>query len=74
MVEKGKVLESAIELARQIASYPQACMRSDRLSMYQQASMPMDEALKNEFQLGKPSLLKEGVHGAAKFKSLKSNL
>ncbi|EFA81279.1 Putative enoyl CoA-hydratase, partial [Heterostelium album PN500] len=66
---KGKVLEHAIDLAKLIASFPQMCMRSDRISAYQQWDLPFDEAIRNEFRLGNESLKTEGLNGANLFKS-----
>jgi enoyl-CoA hydratase len=48
----GKALEAALELARQIAAFPQLCMRNDRLSSYRQWALPQDEALREETRLG----------------------
>src|SRR5579863_4800377 len=36
IVEKGRALDAAIELAMQIAAFPQQCMRGDRMSAYEQ--------------------------------------
>jgi enoyl-CoA hydratase len=52
LVPKGGTLEAATSLAREIASYPQAALRSDRMSSYQQWSLTLDEALSNEYQHG----------------------
>jgi len=48
----GKALDAAIELAKEIASHPQRCMRSDRRSAIEQWGMTEHEAMKNELQLG----------------------
>lgn len=56
LVGSGKALEAAIELAREIASFPQAAMRSDRLSSYEQWSLSLDEALANEYRHGMATL------------------
>ena len=48
----GQTLAAAIELAREIASRPQAALRSDRLSSYEQWSLPLDEALAGEYRHG----------------------
>jgi enoyl-CoA hydratase/carnithine racemase len=48
----GKALEAALELAHQIAAFPQLCMRNDRLSSYRQWALPQDEALREETRLG----------------------
>ena len=52
MCPPGKALETAMELAAQIARMPQQCMRSDRASAYEQWSLDSDDALKNEFRRG----------------------
>jgi enoyl-CoA hydratase/carnithine racemase len=48
----GEALSTAIALAHEIASRPQAALRSDRLSSYEQWSLPLDEALANEYRHG----------------------
>ena len=45
-------LDGAFELAQTIAAHPQRCMRSDRLSVYEQWGMSWDDAAQNEFRLG----------------------
>jgi enoyl-CoA hydratase len=52
VVDPGKALESAIALANELAALPQLCMRSDRLSAYEQWSMPYEAAWKNELKRG----------------------
>ena len=52
LVAPGETLAAATELAHEIASRPQAALRSDRLSSYEQWSLPLDEALANEFRHG----------------------
>jgi enoyl-CoA hydratase len=70
MVEQGEALSAAITLAEEIASFPQRCMRSDRLSSYEQWSMTTAEALRNEFYRGKRVIDSgETVAGAARFVS-----
>jgi len=56
VVPKGTSREAAEELAAQIAAFPQVTMRNDRLSALEQWSLPMDDALRNEFQHGITSL------------------
>ena len=48
----GQALAAAIELAAQIAAFPQTCMRNDRLSAIEQWGMEEDAALRNEFRRG----------------------
>lgn len=64
----GKALEGAIELAETLCHFPQACMRSDRLSSYEQWSLSYDDAMRNELRHGREVLAcgETGV-GARKF-------
>jgi enoyl-CoA hydratase len=56
VVDDGRALEAAKELAHAIAALPQDCMRNDRRSAYEQASLSLDDALRNELALGMRSL------------------
>lgn len=66
VAEPGRALETAIELAASIASFPQACMRSDRASVLTAAGRPEPEAMVAEWRLGETVLL-EAITGAARF-------
>jgi enoyl-CoA hydratase len=50
--EPGQARDTAITLAREIAAFPQRCMRVDRLSSYAQWSLPLDQALMSEVRGG----------------------
>jgi enoyl-CoA hydratase/carnithine racemase len=52
LAEPGHALDAALELARNLARLPQTCLRSDRLSAYEQWSLPTQEAIRNEFRRG----------------------
>jgi enoyl-CoA hydratase len=52
LVPKGETLTAARALAHEIATKPQAAMRSDRMSSYEQWSLSLDDALANEYQHG----------------------
>jgi len=52
LAEHGHALETALELAQSLARLPQTCLRSDRLSSYEQWSLPTSEAIRNEFRRG----------------------
>ena len=52
IVPKGKALDEAVTLAKQLAAFPQRCMRSDRLSSYEQWELPLQAALRRETELG----------------------
>lgn len=69
VVPDGRALEEAIALAETILSFPEICMRSDRLSTYEGLDLPLDEALKNEFRRGRDALERETQAGAARFVS-----
>ena len=67
VVPKGKARESAVKLARQIAAFPQTCLRGDRLSAIEQFDLTFKQAMANEFQHGLQSLAKEAESGALRF-------
>jgi enoyl-CoA hydratase len=68
VVEAGAALGAAIDLARQIAAFPQACMRNDRRSALEQWSLSWDEAMLAEVRLGRQTLDSgETAAGAARF-------
>jgi len=52
VVEPGAALSAAVALAKQLAAFPQRCLRSDRLSSYRQWDLSLAEALVEETQLG----------------------
>jgi enoyl-CoA hydratase len=52
LVEPGQTLSASIELAHQLAEFPQHCMRSDRLSSYRQWDLDCEAALGLETRLG----------------------
>jgi enoyl-CoA hydratase len=56
LVPPGESLPAATALAREIASRPQAALRSDRLSSYQQWSLGLEDALRLEYEHGLATL------------------
>ncbi len=52
VVEPGESREAAEKLARDIAGFPQICMRSDRMSAYAQQGLEIEDALREEFRRG----------------------
>ena len=56
VVEKGYVRAAALDLAEEIASFPEVCLREDRLSMYEGLGRPEAEAMTIEFGHGATSL------------------
>jgi enoyl-CoA hydratase len=70
LVEQGKALEASRELARTIAAFPQNGLRGDRMSAYEQWSMPWEQARENELRHGLKVLATgESVAGAGRFAS-----
>ncbi len=68
LVEPGTARSAAIALAHDLAALPQRCLREDRLSSYEQWSMPLPEALANEYRHGLGVLESgESIEGAARF-------
>jgi len=66
VVEDGQALSAALALARQIAAFPQQCLRNDRLSARRQHGLPMREALAQEFALGLATLASGEAEGGAR--------
>jgi enoyl-CoA hydratase len=59
-----------VKLAKEIAAFPQGCLRSDRRSSYDQWSLDMHDALANEAALGIDVIRSgETLAGAARFAS-----
>jgi len=68
LVEKGQALKTAIDLAKQIARFPQTCMLNDRLSVYQSYGNNFSDALFNEAMLGRHTIKSgETLQGAQSF-------
>lgn len=68
LVPAGHALAAALQLAQQIASFPQACMRNDRLSAIEQWGLDEEGALRNEMRYGLATIASgESTSGAAAF-------
>ena len=68
VVDDGRALDAATDLAKALAELPQTCMRNDRRSAYEQFGMSLEEALANEFRLGVATIESgESFGGAARF-------
>ena len=68
VVDPGRALEAAVELAAQLAALPQRCLRSDRRSSYEQASLDLGAALSHETRLGRATIASgETIAGATRF-------
>jgi enoyl-CoA hydratase len=68
VVEPGKALEASISLANQLAAFPQASIRADRLSALRQWGMSTSAAVKAEYEGGVGVIGSgESVAGAQRF-------
>ena len=68
--EPGGALAAALELAGELARFPQRCLRSDRLSAYQQWHLSQHDALLHETRLGLEVIRSgETREGASRFAS-----
>jgi enoyl-CoA hydratase len=67
VVPKGAARQAAEDLARELAAFPQVCLRNDRLSAYEQCDLAWPEAFANEFKRGHDSLAAGAQAGAARF-------
>jgi enoyl-CoA hydratase len=66
VVPRGAARQAAEALAAELALLPQAALRGDRLSAYEQHDLALDAALGNELRHGLAALA-EGVAGAGHF-------
>jgi len=70
VVGRGEATAHAIALAREIARFPQKCMRADRLSALRQWDLSEEEAIKNEMRGGLEVIGSgETLSGATRFAS-----
>ncbi len=68
VVERGRALEAAEQLALAIAGHPSRCMRNDRRSAHDQWQLSEEQALAEETRLGLETLASgETFAGAARF-------
>jgi enoyl-CoA hydratase/carnithine racemase len=67
LVDPGAARAAAEELAREIARFPQTCMRNDRQSAYEQEGRPESDAMRFEINVGLKSLASDALSGAARF-------
>lgn len=70
LVERGKALAVALELAHTLADFPQQGLRADRMSVYEQWSLSPEDARHNELKHGLQVLASgESRAGAQRFTS-----
>jgi enoyl-CoA hydratase/carnithine racemase len=69
VVPKGKALDEAINIAKQLLRFPYECMVADRKSCFYGAydAQSFEDAMKFEFDNGMECLKNEGVAGAKRF-------
>jgi enoyl-CoA hydratase len=68
VTEPGAALDGALELAEQLAAFPQRCLRSDRASALDQWSLSEWDALAHETVLGLDTVRSgETLEGASRF-------
>jgi enoyl-CoA hydratase len=69
VVPRGEARRTAEELARDIAAFPQACVRHDRLSALESQGLSYDAAMANEFRHGMATIEETGVADVERFVS-----
>ena len=69
VVVHGGARAAAEAMARNIARFPQAAVRSDRRSVLESYGVPVREALRREWVNGVEAHFQEGADGAARFAS-----
>jgi enoyl-CoA hydratase len=67
VVAKGQARHAAEALAAELAAFPQQCLRADRASAYEQASLALPAALRGELERGRRVLETESLAGAGRF-------
>jgi len=67
VVPHGRAREAAEAMAREIARFPQECVRADRLSAYRAWGKPVREGLESEWATSAEIVKAEGIAGAARF-------
>ena len=68
VVPDGEAREKAEALAKEIARFPQSCVKADRRSTRNQHGLSLHEALRQEW-LGSKGEVTIGITGAARFAS-----
>ncbi len=66
LVEDGRALDAALEIAGQLAAFPQAGMRGDRLSLIEQWGLEESIAARNEVEHGLKGIAEGGMFAGAK--------
>ena len=71
MVPRGKALEEATKVAKQLLRFPNGCMNVDQASCYYAAynASSLEDAMRNEYDQGIQVVQGESISGAARFAS-----
>ncbi|ORI28285.1 crotonase/enoyl-CoA hydratase family protein [Rhodococcus sp. 1168] len=69
VVPTGRARAEAEALAAQLSTFPQTCMREDRMSLLEQDGKSEEDAIVNEFRHGAISMAADALAGAQKFAS-----
>jgi enoyl-CoA hydratase len=68
VADPGQALDVALELAAELAAFPQTCLRGDRLSALEQWGLTEEEAMANELRHGLATIRSgETLAGAQRF-------
>lgn len=69
VVPKGESVKEAIGIARQLITFPELCLNTDRQSCYYSAyeASSFQDAMSQEFNAGSKVISQEAIAGAAKF-------
>lgn len=67
IVPTGQARQAAEQLAAEIARFPQACLRADRMNVHDGLALNVNTALSAEFARSLPVIGKESLTGAARF-------
>lgn len=68
LVDIGESKKEAVKLAREIALFPQVCLKNDRLSTYNQFGLNFKDAMAKEFEFGLKTLESgEYLEGSTEF-------
>jgi len=66
--DDGKARDVAEALALDLTRFPQACLRADRRSVYEQRGKSVAEGLRGEWETSIDTLRAEGIRGATRFR------
>jgi enoyl-CoA hydratase/carnithine racemase len=71
VVPKGESLTEALAIAKQLITFPELCLNTDRRSCYYSAfeASSFQDAMSQEFNAGRKVISAEAIAGAAKFSS-----